>query len=75
MPRERVSETCAQCHSTINDQYAHSVHGAALLGEDNPDVPVCTDCHGVHHIEDPTTAQFRLQIAGDCAPSAMRTRR
>ena len=66
-PRERVSQTCSKCHSTINEQYAHSVHGAALLGEDNPDVPVCTDCHGVHHIEDPTTAQFRLQSPEMCA--------
>ena len=54
-PRERVSQTCGKCHSTINDHYAQSVHGAALLGEDNPDVPVCTDCHGVHNIADPTT--------------------
>jgi hypothetical protein len=51
------------------------VHGAALLGEDNPDVPICTDCHGVHDIGDPTTVAFRLkspQMCGDChADSAM----
>ena len=69
MPRERVSQTCGKCHSEINNQYAHSVHGKALLGEDNPDVPVCTDCHGVHNIADPTTAQFRLsspEMCGKC---------
>jgi hypothetical protein len=65
-PRQRVSETCSKCHSTINEQYAHSVHGAALLGEDNPDVPVCTDCHGVHDIVDPTTAEFRLNSPNMC---------
>ena len=66
LPRERVSATCGKCHSAINDQYAHSVHGAALLGEDNPDVPVCTDCHGVHDIGDPTTTAFRLQSPEMC---------
>ena len=68
-PRERVSQTCGNCHSEINEQYSASVHGAALLGEDNPDVPVCTDCHGVHNIPDPTTAAFRLsspQMCGRC---------
>ena len=68
-PRERVSQTCGQCHSEINETYATSVHGAALLGEHNPDVPVCTDCHGVHDIADPTTVAFRLsspQMCGEC---------
>ena len=65
-PREHVSETCAKCHASINEQYAHSVHGAALLGEDNPDVPVCTDCHGVHNIADPTTDAFRLDSPNMC---------
>jgi len=65
-PRERISQTCGNCHSAINEQYAASVHGAALLGEDNPDVPVCTDCHGVHDIPDPTTAAFRLSSPNMC---------
>ena len=68
-PRRRVSETCGQCHSTINAQYADSVHGAALLGENGKDVPVCTDCHGVHSIESPLTAQFRVEsptLCGGC---------
>ena len=65
-PRERVSQTCGNCHSTINEAYSSSVHGAALLGEDNPDVPVCTDCHGVHNIADATTAEFRLSSPAMC---------
>lgn len=68
-PRERISQTCGNCHSEINAQYESSVHGAALLGENNPDVPVCTDCHGVHDIPDPRTAAFRLsspQMCGQC---------
>lgn len=65
--REQISATCGNCHATINEQYSKSVHGAALLGEQNPDVPVCTDCHGVHDINDPTTAQFRVQSPNLCA--------
>jgi predicted CXXCH cytochrome family protein len=66
-PRTQISETCAQCHSEIVDAYKESVHGAALIGEDNPDVPVCTDCHGVHNIQDPRTEQFRVQTPEMCA--------
>ncbi len=66
-PRGHISQTCGNCHSTINEQYSSSVHGAALLGEDNPDVPVCTDCHGVHDIGDPTTAKFRVESPDLCA--------
>ena len=35
--------------------------------EDNPDVPVCTDCHGVHNIQDPRTALFRIETPELCA--------
>ncbi|NWG32959.1 MAG: cytochrome c3 family protein [Chloroflexi bacterium] len=68
-PRSRISETCRQCHTDIVDTYRQSVHGAALMLEENPDVPVCTDCHGVHNIQDPRTAQFRVaepELCADC---------
>lgn len=68
-PRSRIPQTCRQCHSAIFDVYADSVHGAALLGEGNPDVPTCIDCHGVHNIEGPTDSEFRLfspQICAQC---------
>jgi len=66
-PRKRISETCAQCHSTIFADYKDSVHGDALITEDNPDVPTCIDCHGVHNIGDPTTALFRVRSPELCA--------
>lgn len=66
-PRTRIPQTCAQCHSTISDDYAASVHGAALFDDDNPDVPTCVNCHGVHNIGDPTTAAFRLKSPEICA--------
>jgi predicted CXXCH cytochrome family protein len=48
-------------------EYKISVHGGALIQEDNPDVPVCTDCHGVHNIQDPRTSQFRVETPDLCA--------
>lgn len=66
-PRSAIPQTCRQCHSAIYDVYRESVHGEALLDESNPDVPTCIDCHGVHNIEDPTTAEFRLNSPQLCA--------
>ena len=65
--RTRIPQTCARCHSTVYDKYLTSVHGSALVGEGNPDVPTCIDCHGVHNIEDPTTTEFRLRSPSLCA--------
>jgi len=62
-----IPQTCAQCHSAIYEKYKESVHGSALLEAGNPDVPTCIDCHGVHNIEDPTVASFRLKSPQICA--------
>ena len=69
LPESRtwIPTTCAQCHNEIYQKYRQSVHGAALTDENNPDVPTCIDCHGVHDIEDPTTAAFRLNSPQVCA--------
>jgi predicted CXXCH cytochrome family protein len=66
-PRALISQTCSKCHSDIVDTYKQSVHGSALIQENNADVPVCTDCHGVHNIQDPRTVQFRMQSPEMCA--------
>jgi len=62
-----IPQTCARCHSAIYDTYKESVHGAALTEEGNQYVPTCIDCHGVHNIQDPTTAQFRNDTPLLCA--------
>ncbi|HSF81746.1 MAG TPA: ammonia-forming cytochrome c nitrite reductase subunit c552 [Anaerolineales bacterium] len=62
-----IPQTCAKCHSAIYEKYKETVHGSALLGSGNPDVPTCIDCHGVHNIEDPTQTTFRLQSPQICA--------
>jgi hypothetical protein len=65
--RTHIPQTCAQCHSLIDEKYRNSVHGSALIGEGNPDVPTCIDCHGVHNIEDPRTTTFRLKSPSICS--------
>jgi predicted CXXCH cytochrome family protein len=66
-PRSLISVTCGECHGEIVDTYTQSIHGAALIDEDNTDVPVCTGCHGVHNIQDPRTDLFRVQSPELCA--------
>lgn len=66
-PRTLISETCGQCHTEIFTEYKQSIHGNALIEENNTDVPVCTDCHGVHNIQDPRTQQFRIASPEMCA--------
>lgn len=66
-PRSHISETCGKCHTQTFADYKNSIHGSALIEQGNPDVPVCTDCHGVHNIQDPRTAQFRIETPDLCA--------
>ncbi len=66
-PRQRISLTCGRCHGAIFEEFRTSIHGAALLDENNPDVPTCIDCHGVHNIQNPTTTAFRTGSPELCA--------
>jgi predicted CXXCH cytochrome family protein len=66
-PRTLIPSTCGNCHTKEYSVYQSSVHGNALEQEANPDVPVCTTCHGVHNIQDPTTQQFRVDEPDLCA--------
>jgi len=65
--RLKIPQTCARCHSAIYDTYKQSVHGGALTTTGNADVPTCIDCHGVHNIQNPTSASFRNDIPQLCA--------
>lgn len=66
-PRSRIVLTCRECHSAIFDEFAESVHGQAVLNEESPDAPTCIECHGVHNVNDPTTALFRNRSPELCA--------
>ena len=65
--RTQLVSTCATCHDGIYQQYGVSVHGSALREEDNPDVPDCITCHGVHDILSATTPSFHLGSLDLCA--------
>ncbi len=72
-PRSAISRACATCHDKVATVYTRSVHGAALLEKENPDVPTCTDCHRAHDIADPRGAAWRLsspQMCGGCHTNA-----
>jgi hypothetical protein len=65
--RTAIPQTCERCHSEIYNAYEESVHGAALIGEGNPDVPTCIDCHGVHNVSGPVDSDFHLKSPEICA--------
>lgn len=69
-PRSLIPQTCERCHSEIYNIYRESVHGEALIGEGNPDVPSCTDCHGVHNVtgplDDPSFHLLSPEICARC---------
>jgi hypothetical protein len=64
-PRTRISQTCASCHASVSETYLKSVHGKAFA-ENNPDVPVCTDCHRSHNIADPHDLDWKLATPTMC---------
>ncbi len=76
-----VQEVCAQCHASIVESYASSVHAEALH-KGNMDSPVCTDCHGEHDIlkhTDPkspvSSKNVSQQVCGTCHASLKLTRK
>jgi len=71
--RRNISATCGKCHGRLAETYRASVHGAALMESDNPDVPTCVDCHEAHGTVDPATPRFRQsspEICGKCHADA-----
>ncbi len=65
--RLAIHRRCATCHREISQAYAASVHGRHLIENENPDVPVCTDCHGTHSIKDPRNPMFHASSHTICA--------
>ena len=65
-----IAKVCSRCHNDIYNQYLNSVHGSGIVDNKNPDVPACTDCHGVHTIQGPDSPGFRInsptQVCGKC---------
>lgn len=59
--------SCSECHQEIFAKYRDSVHGQVLLENEDPNVPACVDCHGVHRLSDPTVPGFRRRSPYLCA--------
>lgn len=70
IPRINIARMCQQCHSEIFNQYQDSVHGGALLHDNDPNVPTCIDCHGVHDVSGPSSDEgfhlFSPQLCAEC---------
>ncbi len=63
--RERVAETCAQCHRGIYDLFVTSIHSTARPKTREP-LPTCSDCHSAHTIGRTDRPDFRLEIMSQC---------
>jgi len=64
-----TTQRCKQCHPGVYEVYKESVHGSALINEQNQDVPICIDCHTAHDIQNPLTLEYHEkipQLCGNC---------
>ncbi len=64
-----IAKTCQQCHAEVYEAYRNSVHGVALLDDENFDMPTCSDCHENHDNTgpgDPGFVLFSPEICRDC---------
>jgi len=67
--KKEIIKVCGACHIDIYATYATSIHGTSLLEKNNPDVPVCTDCHGEHKIKktnDSASTVYETNVANTC---------
>jgi len=70
---QAVAAICGDCHVSVYDEYQESVHGQALLVNNDTNAPACTDCHGVHGIITPPP-RSRVIAPRNCVPAAMPTK-
>ena len=60
---------CASCHAEVGDEYKQSTHGM-LAAKNDPNAPVCSECHGTHEIlgkKNPLSRTFPTNIPALCA--------
>ncbi len=60
-----IPQTCGKCHGQVAQVFMESVHGKGVQ-RGNSQVPVCTDCHGIHNIKshiDPSSSVAAQNIA------------
>lgn len=67
--RVNVPKICGHCHLDEYSDYRDGIHGQLLAGG-NPDVPVCTSCHGEHTIrshKDPKSSVYATHVPETCS--------
>lgn len=62
---DNIPTTCAKCHNGIYEQFSQSIH-SALVNDTDKKLPICSDCHQSHDIEESKIAGFRLEIMQQC---------
>ena len=62
----KSSKRCGKCHQAIFGTYTKSIHGTALVQENNTDVPICADCHTAHSIQGAHTQDYRDKVPEIC---------
>ncbi|MBN1505067.1 MAG: cytochrome b/b6 domain-containing protein [Candidatus Eisenbacteria bacterium] len=67
--RGHLIGTCGQCHGDEAEDLLTGAH-APVPGAESLDLPVCTDCHGIHlilRVKDHTSPVFHTAVARQCA--------
>jgi hypothetical protein len=60
---------CTKCHEAVGLEYQKSIHGK-LFAKQDPNAPVCAECHGTHHIlgkKDPQSVTYPTNVPNLCA--------
>lgn len=63
--RDKIPQTCGNCHVGILGTYEKSIHGQKAASGDSK-APVCTDCHTSHEIIQPDKVAFKLASGDRC---------
>lgn len=63
--RDNIPVTCAKCHNGIYEKFSQSIH-SDLVNDTDKKLPICSDCHKSHDIEESNFAGFRLEIMNQC---------
>ncbi|HJV26109.1 MAG TPA: cytochrome C, partial [Aromatoleum sp.] len=65
--RLTIPKTCGEsCHEDQLEDYESSVHGALVMGKDDPKGAVCIDCHTTHEIRGASSDPFKLKNVEAC---------
>ena len=70
--RESIADVpCRNCHGSIYDAYADSVHGKARSKSGNAGAPICADCHRAHDVSAATTGDQLKNACLGCHQGAL----